>query len=109
MRALTNSAILLALLYRSVYNPTMDSRTGLLHSALTLFAARGYDAVGVQEIAEAAGVAKPTLYHFFGSKLGLLEALFSDYATKLDDAVKEAAHYERNLPLTLDHVVAAYI
>lgn len=87
----------------------MDSKSGLLQSALSLFAARGYDAVGVQEIAEAAGVAKPTLYHFFGSKIGLLEALFAEYASKLDDSLREAAHYERDLPLTLDRVVAAYI
>jgi len=54
----------------------VDSRAGLLHAALEPISRKGYDAVGVQEIAEAAGVAKPTLYHFFGSKGGLLEALF---------------------------------
>lgn len=87
----------------------MDSRAGLLRAALTLFAARGYDAVGVQEVAEAAGVAKPTLYHFFGSKHGLLEALFSAFAIRLDDAVREASDYSGNLPLTLDRIVAAYV
>jgi TetR/AcrR family transcriptional regulator len=87
----------------------MDSRAGLLQAALTLFAAKGYDGVGVQEVAEAAGVAKPTLYHFFGSKHGLLEALFDAFATKLDDAVRDASDYARNLPLTLDRIVAAYI
>jgi hypothetical protein len=34
----------------------MTSRKAILDSALTLFCARGYDAVGVQEIVEAAGV-----------------------------------------------------
>jgi AcrR family transcriptional regulator len=87
----------------------MDSRAGLLQAALTLFAAKGYDGVGVQEVAEAAGVAKPTLYHFFGSKHGLLAALFDAFATKLDDAVRDASDYARNLPLTLDRIVAAYI
>ena len=87
----------------------MDSRTGLLRAALTLFAAKGYDAVGVQEVAEAAGVAKPTLYHFFGSKHGLLKALFAVFATRLDDAVRDAADYARDMPLTLDRIVAAYV
>jgi AcrR family transcriptional regulator len=87
----------------------MDSRAGLMHAALGLFARRGYDAVGVQEIAESAGVAKPTLYHFFGSKQGLLEAIFTEYAGSLDDAVRAAARYERDLPLTLDRIVAAYV
>jgi AcrR family transcriptional regulator len=87
----------------------MDSRTALLHAALSLFAARGYDGVGVQEVAEAAGVAKPTLYHFFGSKRGLLEALFAEYGSKLDDAVQQAAQYTGDLALTLDRVAAAYV
>ena len=43
----------------------MDNRARLLDCAQDLFAARGYDAVGVQEIVEAAGVTKPTLYHYF--------------------------------------------
>ena len=87
----------------------MDSRTGLIRAALGLFARRGYDAVGVQEIVESAGVAKPTLYHFFGSKQGLLEAIFAEHAVALDDAVRAAARYERDLPLTLDRIVAAYV
>jgi len=87
----------------------MDSRSALLRAALTLFAARGYDGVGVQEVAETAGVAKPTLYHFFGSKRGLLEALFTEYGSKLDDAVQQAALYTGDLALTLDRVAAAYV
>jgi len=86
----------------------VDSRTGLLQAALTLFAAKGYDGVGVQEVADTAGLGKPTLYHFFGSKLGLLKALFEEYAPELDNAVKEAAEYSGDLPLTLDRIVAAY-
>jgi TetR/AcrR family transcriptional regulator len=87
----------------------MNSRAGLLRAALTLFAARGYEAVGVQEIATKTGVAKPTLYHFFGSKCGLLEALFDEHATKLNEAVRQAADYMGDLPLTLDRIVMAYI
>lgn len=46
----------------------MDNKEKILQCALELFYARGYDAVGVQEIAETAGVTKPTLYYYFGSK-----------------------------------------
>ena len=53
----------------------MDNRMNILQKALQLFYEKGYDAIGVQEIADAAGVTKPTLYHYFGSKYGLLEAV----------------------------------
>ncbi len=87
----------------------MDNRDGLLAAALALFAARGYGAVGVQELAVTAGVTKPTLYHFFGSKLGLLEALFEQYGRPLDEAVTAAADYRGDLQQTLDRIAAAYL
>ncbi len=87
----------------------MDSRSALLRAALRLFASRGYEAVGVQEIASATGLTKPTLYHFFGSKQGLLDALFSEYAAQLDREIAEAAVYEGDLQHTLDRVAATYI
>jgi AcrR family transcriptional regulator len=53
-------------------------RAELMDRALELFAAYGYDGVGVQNVCEAAAVTKPTLYHYFHSKRGLLEALMQD-------------------------------
>jgi TetR/AcrR family transcriptional regulator len=47
----------------------------ILKKSLELFAARGYEATSVREICEAAGITKPTLYHFFGSKEGVYRAL----------------------------------
>lgn len=47
----------------------------LLQCAKELFYAKGYDAVGVQEIVERAGLTKPTLYYYFGNKIGLLKTL----------------------------------
>jgi TetR/AcrR family transcriptional regulator len=43
--------------------------------ALELFSEKGYDATSVREICEAAGVTKPTLYHFYGSKEGVYRAI----------------------------------
>ncbi|MCB5701286.1 TetR/AcrR family transcriptional regulator, partial [Bacteroides fragilis] len=51
----------------------MDNRQLIMNSALTLFYESGYDAVGVQQIVDSAGVSKPTMYYYFGSKQGLLE------------------------------------
>lgn len=87
---------------------TPDNRSLLLSHALRLFAARGYDAVGVQEIVEAAGVTKPTLYHYFGSKRGLLEALLRAHFDDLIPAVEKATVYQHDFPFTLPAVAAAY-
>jgi AcrR family transcriptional regulator len=86
----------------------MDNRSALLETALCLFAARGYDAVGVQEIVDETGITKPTLYHFFGSKRGLLEALLESYFTQLNAQLTVAAQYSGDLPLTLINICTAY-
>jgi TetR/AcrR family transcriptional regulator len=84
-----------------------DNRANILTQALELFAERGYDAVGVQEIAAAAGVTKPTLYHYFGSKAGLLEILLSSHFDLFIECVRSAALYRGDLPLTLTNVAQA--
>jgi TetR/AcrR family transcriptional regulator len=58
----------------------------ILMSALELFAAKGYDATSVREICETAGITKPTLYHFYGSKEGVYRALVDG---ALDDFRRE--------------------
>jgi TetR/AcrR family transcriptional regulator len=87
---------------------TMDNRSGLLSCALKLFASRGYDAVGVQEIVDAAGVTKPTLYHYFGSKGGLLNTLLSEHFTGLYRSIEQVATYRGDLSRTLTAVARAY-
>jgi AcrR family transcriptional regulator len=53
----------------------MENRVRIMECAKELFYAKGYDAVGVQEIVDRSGITKPTLYYYFGSKLGLLKTL----------------------------------
>lgn len=86
----------------------MDNRTLILDRSLELFAARGYDSVGVQEIVEAAGVTKPTLYHYFGSKQGLLDALLSHYYDEFNHRLEQAADYQGDLTGTLRKVAWVY-
>ena len=52
--------------------PTKDR---VLDSALTLFAEKGYDGVGVDLIAENAGIKGPSLYKHFKGKEDILDAL----------------------------------
>lgn len=86
----------------------MDNRSILLARALELWSERGYEAVGVQEIVEAASVTKPTLYHYFGSKRGLLDALVDERSVGLSESLAVAADYHGDLVATLEAVVRAY-
>ncbi|MCI8527476.1 MAG: TetR/AcrR family transcriptional regulator [Oscillospiraceae bacterium] len=87
----------------------MDNKEKILNCALDLFHARGYDAVGVQELAEMAGVTKPTLYYYFGNKQGLLKELLSrEYEIFKHTVFKENDPDER-VWRTLPRIAAAYI
>jgi AcrR family transcriptional regulator len=85
-----------------------NNRSKLLECALGLFSARGYDAVGVQEVANAAGLKKPTLYHYFGSKSGLLKTLLEAHFEELFQSLEKAADYQGDVKTTLTAVCAAY-
>ena len=55
---------------------TSDAKEKIIESAIDLIGSRSYNAVGVQELCEQAGVKKGSFYHFFPSKRDLtIEAL----------------------------------
>jgi len=84
----------IAFVYRSVYILVMETtRERILDEAVAAFAARGYEAVGVQDLCEASGITKPTLYYHFGSKEGLLAALFDERFGRFNALVRAASEY----------------
>lgn len=52
------------------------TRTALIAAGRELFAKRGYERVGTEEIVAAAGVTRGALYHHFEGKQGLFAAVF---------------------------------
>jgi AcrR family transcriptional regulator len=86
----------------------MDNRSTIFLCAVNLFATRGYDAVGVQEIAEKSGITKPTLYYYYGSKSGLLESILKQYNDRLATLIGEAAVYHGDLSLALTKLVTVF-
>jgi AcrR family transcriptional regulator len=52
------------------------TRNALMTVARRLFTERGYDAVSAEEIVREAGVTRGALYHHFGGKAELLEAVY---------------------------------
>ena len=85
--------------------PLPSKRELILCRALALFAERGYNGVGVEELATAAGVTKPTLYHYFGSKQGVLEALLREQFDPFLEDLAGAATYEGDLQRALSQVI----
>lgn len=67
-----------------------DTRSRLLEAAAGLIAADPGGDFSLRAVCDAAGVRMPTLYHFFGSKEGLVEAVI-EHGFELYLAVKGAA------------------
>ncbi|MFW5856922.1 MAG: TetR/AcrR family transcriptional regulator [Planctomycetota bacterium] len=85
------------------------ARQALLQTALDLFTRHGYDAVGVQKVVEETGLTKPTLYHHFGNKRGILEAICGDLETRLFETLGSALPYDGDMPATLETLVAGIL
>lgn len=86
----------------------MENPEKILQAGLSLFAERGYDAVGIQEIVDAAGITKPTLYHYFGSKEGLLESIMTRSFTSLFREMEQQAVYDGDVKNSLERTVRMY-
>jgi TetR/AcrR family transcriptional repressor of uid operon len=61
-----------------------ETRARILAAAEACFARGGYDATGVAEICQQAGVTKGALYHHFPTKQSIFMALLRDWLDRLD-------------------------
>ena len=75
-----------------------DTRKKILDQALELFAARGYDAVSVGEIAKAAGIKAPSLYNHFPSKQAIFDALIASTAARYEADTGKIDIHVQNAP-----------
>ena len=67
-----------------------DKQRQILAAAVRVFAAQGYESSRVGDIAREAGVAYGLVYHYFGSKDAMLEAVFREAWGRLLAAVAVA-------------------
>ena len=86
-----------------------DNRLIILQTACQLFSQLGYDAVGVQEIIEKAGFTKPTLYHYFGSKQGLLDAILEHYLEPFNEHLFTTLLYKGDVQTSLRNIFNLYL
>lgn len=64
----------------------LETRNALLKAALKIFSQKGYQAAGLAEIAEEAGVTRGAIYHHFGGKAEMFTTLV-DEASQASGAV----------------------
>ena len=65
-----------------------ERQAQILQAGSALFAEHAYEEISMREIAEAAGISKPLLYHYFPSKMALFKAAVSEAATELQHAIE---------------------
>ncbi|MBH1937536.1 TetR/AcrR family transcriptional regulator [Streptomyces sp. AV19] len=81
------------------------TRQALTDAAVRLFTERGFDNVGVREVAEAADVSLSTLFKHFPSKEALVFDLDADIEDALVAAVRDRAPGQPALHALRDHMV----
>jgi len=78
-----------------------ETRSRLLKSAMDSFSQAGFDATGVSEICERAGVSKGAFYHHFPSKQAIFLQLLEDWLSSLDRQLEEFREGVQSIPDTL--------
>ncbi len=76
-----------------------ERRVQLMEVGRAVFAAHGYEATSIEEVAQRAGVSKPIVYEHFGAKEGLYAAIvdreMDNLVTRVSDAIGQGSARER--------------
>jgi AcrR family transcriptional regulator len=86
-----------------------QKQAAIANAARALFAAEGYGAVSIRNVAEAAGMSPMTLYRYFDAKIDVLRFLWSDVLNELFDSLEVIAKRERNEGKRLRKISIAYV
>lgn len=88
--------------------PRHEREKQMLEAAGRLFAAGGYAAVSMEDIAADVGVSKPMLYNYFGSKDGLYIAYIERAGGELLERMREAGDGDQSHEQRLRSGVEAF-
>src|ERR1700759_1994195 len=75
----------------------MDKRELILNAALTLFVKFGFHGTPTSKIAQEAGVANGSLFHYFATKEVLIVTLYNEIKNKLSAYVEENVKDKSNI------------
>lgn len=76
----------------------VERRRQILQAAVRTFAARGYHAARVSDIAKEAGVAYGLVYHYYESKETLLDAIFKETWGAMIETVRSVEQLDEPAP-----------
>lgn len=94
---------------RSRANDYDDKRQAILDRSAELFSAHGYDRASMNKIAEACGVSKANLYHYYKDKEGLLFDVIRFHLEELLEVVEAADHPDEQPEARLRGLIAALL
>jgi AcrR family transcriptional regulator len=84
----------------------------ILERAAALFARNGYQGTSMNQVAEACGLSKATLYHYYRDKYALLVSIADGHVTRLraivDDALAEESTSEGQMRALVRRLVEEY-
>jgi TetR/AcrR family transcriptional regulator len=86
----------------------MSTKEDLLEAALELFSNLGIEATSTQAVCDKVGVTKPTLYHYFGSKRGLIDTVLDRHFQPFIKTLSQATDYKHDLTRNLEMVIKTY-
>jgi AcrR family transcriptional regulator len=94
---------------RTRANDYDQKRLGILSRSAALFAAHGYTGTSITMIAEACGVSKALMYHYYSSKDAVLFDLLSDHLQHLVAVVEAASRSDGDGKERLFAIAAALL
>ncbi len=97
---------------RTIAKDHDEKRKQILKTAARVFAIDGVDRASMSQVAEACGISKANIYHYYGSKNALLFDILDTYLRDLKDRVcavsAEGRSPEEHFRATLCEILLAY-
>jgi len=87
----------------------MTNKELIMEEALALFSTEGYESTGVAAIVAKASVTKPTLYHYFGSKEGLLRSIYENRFNPFLESLRQVSFDEKDVLTSFQHIFDCYL
>jgi AcrR family transcriptional regulator len=86
-----------------------DQRELILDRAAELFARGGYPGTSMNQVAEACGLSKATLYHYYEDKYALLVSIADSHVSRLQRIVREALAQEPSPDARMRQLIASLV